>query len=190
MGLRLCMCSMLCRPVSCVSNNSSNNALLQQPAAVIIADCHPVVILLCAFLFLSPLLTLGICWLWMALDHRGSRPTLRLITSPLADRLQRWHQALSGHPDKVFARYVLEGLREGFCIGFTPASTLFSAPSNMQLARLHPTVISDYISKEVEEGRTFGPGQIQGLHINRMGVVPRPMEADHQSVSPRGCQRQ
>ena len=57
----------------------------------------------------------------------------------------------------MFARYVLEGLREGFRIGFTPASTLSPAPSNMQSARLHPTVISDYISKEVEEGRMFGP---------------------------------
>ena len=76
----------------------------------------------------------------------------------------------------MFARYVLEGLREGFRIGFTPASTLSPAPSNMQSARLHPTVISDYISKEVEEGRMFGPflpGQIPVLHINRMGVVPK-----------------
>ena len=105
-----------------------------------------------------------------------------------------WQRALSGHPDKVFARYVLEGLREGFRIGFTPASTLSPAPSNMQSGRLHPTVISDYISKEVEEGRMFGPF-LPGLAHKPHGGGPEgphpwPMEADHRSVSPRGCQRE
>ena len=61
-------------------------------------------------------------------------------------------------------------------IGFAHGSTLHAAPSNMQSARLHPAAISSYLSKEVDGRRMSGPflpGQIPGLHINRMGVVPK-----------------
>ena len=64
-------------------------------------------------------------------------------------------------------RYVL---KHGFRVGFTHGSTLYAAPSNMQWARLHPAV------KEVDGRRMLGPflqGQIPGLHVNRMGVVPK-----------------
>ena len=62
MGPRPCMGSMLCwqsKPVSFVSDNSGNNALLQQPAAVFVipldlADCHPVVIVLAHSHFCPP----------------------------------------------------------------------------------------------------------------------------------------
>jgi hypothetical protein len=46
----------------------------------------------------------------------------------------------------------------------------------MQSARLHPAVISSYLSKEVDGRRMSGPflpGHIPGLHINRKGVVPK-----------------
>ena len=143
----------------------SNQPRFCDTTIIDLADCLPVVIVLAHSHFCPPR---PVCLL-SALD--GPRPrgletahlALRLITSLLADRLPHWYRALPGHTDKVFAHYVLEGLREGFRIAFTPAGTLSPAPSNMQSARLHPTVISDYISKEVEEGRMFGPflpGQI------------------------------
>ena len=94
-------------------------------------------------------------------------------------------------------RYVLEGLEHGLCAGFAHGSTLHAAPSNMQSARLHPAAISSYLSKEVDGRRMSGPflpGQIPGLHINRMGVVlkgqhPWPMETDHRSVQHGGWKR-
>ena len=93
--------------------------------------------------------------------------------------------------------YVLEGLEHGFRVGFAHGSTLHAAPSNMQSARLHPAAISSYLSKEVDGRRMSGPflpGQIPGLHINRMGVVlkgqhPWPMETDHRSLQHGGWKR-
>ena len=110
------------------------------------------------------------------LAKQTTHPALLLIASPLTDCLPRWHLRLSGHPDRVFVRYVLEGLEHGFHVGFAHSSTLHAAPSNMQSARLHPAVISSYLSEEVDGRRMSGPflpGQITGLHINRMGVVPK-----------------
>ena len=104
----------------------------------------------------------------------ASHRSLRHISSPLTARLARWRQALAGHPDRVFARYILEGLEHGFRVGYNAGTPLFPTPGNMHSARLHPEVIDGYISKETEEGRMLGPfslGQLPGLHVNRMGVV-------------------
>ena len=101
--------------------------------------------------------------------------SLGRISSPLSDRLAQWRRALEGHPDRAFTGYVLGGLEHGFRVGYT-GTRLSSAPSNMYSARLHPTTIDSYISTEVEEGRMLGPfglGQVGGLHVNRMGVVPK-----------------
>ena len=43
-------------------------------------------------------------------------PQLMGVATPL--RLEAWARALAAHPDQAFARYILDGLREGFRIGF------------------------------------------------------------------------
>ena len=45
---------------------------------------------------------------------------LRAIASPL--RWQEWQLALRSHPDKVFAIYLVEGIKEGFRVGFKYSS--------------------------------------------------------------------
>ena len=119
--------------------------------------------------------------LW-ALD--GARPPagysypaqLRHVRSPLTARLLAWRRALGGHPDGAFARYVLEGIEKGFRIGYDYSTPLRASARNMQSARLHPGVITEYLSAELAEGRVLGPfhpGSVPGLHLNRMGVVPK-----------------
>ena len=39
-------------------------------------------------------------------------PLLTAQSTPL--EWQEWHQALLGHPDKAFTKYLVEGIREGF----------------------------------------------------------------------------
>ena len=98
------------------------------------------------------------------------------LLPPLTERLPRWQQALAGHPDRAFAQYVLNGIEHGFHVGFAHGSRLGPASRNMCSATLHPTVINSYISTELQEGRMAGlfpPGSVPGLHINRMGVVPK-----------------
>ena len=110
-------------------------------------------------------------------ELRSVHHDLLRVRSPLSERLPRWHTALAGHPDRDFVHYVLHGLETGFRVGFDHASPLGGGVSrNMQSAHLHPAVIDSYIGTEVAEGRMFGPfpqGHIPGLHMNRMGVIPK-----------------
>ena len=78
-------------------------------------------------------------------------PELEGMQSPLTDRRQQWQECLSAHPDKRFVDYILDGIKEGFRVGFDYASPLRSTSRNMQSAVAHPRVIENYIMGEVEE---------------------------------------
>ena len=98
------------------------------------------------------------------------------IRSPLSIHLQQWVTALSGHPDRIFVDYIVEGLRHGFRVSFDYVSQLSSADRNMPSTNTHSLVIDTYIAREVQEGRMLGPfhaDRMPMLHINRMGVVPK-----------------
>ena len=65
---------------------------------------------------------------------------------------------LCGHPDRHKVEYVLTGFREGFRLGFHPGSVkLKSAKDNCPSSQKHPSVIDNYLTKEVSLGRVFGP---------------------------------
>ena len=94
---------------------------------------------------------------------------LYLVSTPLC--LDAWAAALVSHPDWAIARYICDGLRFGFRIGFQYGSPLKSASSNML------STTADYIQQELSHGRMLGPiHSFQGLpplHINRLGVIPK-----------------
>ena len=74
--------------------------------------------------------------------------------------------------------FFLQGLSEGFRIGFDYASpiTLKSAKTNMQSARLHAEVVDDYLQTEISLGHVAGPflaEAIRGGHASRFGVIPK-----------------
>jgi len=77
------------------------------------------------------------------------------VSTPL--NVAAWEEALSSHPDRAYARYIGDGLRQGFRIGFQYGSPLKSATSNMDSTRLHPEVITQYIADELRRGRMLGP---------------------------------
>ena len=107
---------------------------------------------------------------------RGPLPELQGISSPLTGHLLHWRRALAAHPDRAFAMYVLNGIEHDFRVGFAHGSPLTPTLHNMHPAALHPEAIDSYIGTETQEGRMLGPfppGRIRGLHINRMGVVPK-----------------
>ena len=65
---------------------------------------------------------------------------------------------LFGQPDRHKVEYVLTGFREGFRLGFHPESMkLKSAKANCPSSQKHPSVINNYLAKEVSLGRVFGP---------------------------------
>ena len=81
------------------------------------------------------------------------------------------------HPDRQKVDYVLNGFRYGFRLGFhAEITTLKSAKANCPSAVQHPSVITEYLAKEVSLGRVFGPTPVpavDSLQINRFGVIPK-----------------
>ena len=77
------------------------------------------------------------------------------VRTPL--RAEAWDRALASYPDRAFARYISHGLRHGFRIGFNRHAPLKSATSNMGSTHQHPTVIKEYIRKELSLGHMLGP---------------------------------
>ena len=91
--------------------------------------------------------------------------------------MEKLRQEVLTHPDQSFVTYVLDGLQNGFRVGFNPASvSLKSATQNMPSASLQPSVIDDYLYTELAKGRVAGPFSsppLPHLHISRFGVIPK-----------------
>ena len=78
----------------------------------------------------------------------GKRPPTQLmvpaslstIHTPL--HVGHWANRLQSHPDQEFTTYLLQGLTEGFRVGFSYGSVLLRpSKNNMVLAREHPEVV-------------------------------------------------
>ena len=99
-------------------------------------------------------------------------PELSRVTTPLS--IRAWQEALSSHPDQALARYICEGLEQGFRIGFQRGSP---AQSNLGSASSHPEVVSEFIENERSLSRLLGPipetSSLPPLQVNRIGVVPK-----------------
>ena len=67
-------------------------------------------------------------------------------------RLAAWQKGLADHPDQRFAKYVLQGLREGFRVGFQyQTSGLQQSHRNMLI--IQPLEVRIYISNQLEAER-------------------------------------
>lgn len=87
-----------------------------------------------------------------------------------------WEKQLAGHPDRQFVRYILQGLDQGFRIGFQHSSSrLQQAGSNMWIK--DPKVVSDYIAEELAVGRLveLSADEAIGLkiHCSPIGIIPK-----------------
>ena len=109
-------------------------------------------------------------------EIRGTHPNLTVkANSPLL--LAAWSAALRSHPDADFTGYLLDGIEQGFRIGYNYHSQpCQSAKQNLPSANDHPRIIADYLSSEVAKGRMLGPfpvSSIPDIQINRIGVIPK-----------------
>ena len=106
--------------------------------------------------------------------HDHTIPALSQVTTPLV--IPAWEAALGTHPDKAFVRYISNGLRHGFRVGFQHQSPLRSTTSNMPSALEHPDTVQRYIADELAKGRMLGPvtpDLHSSLHINQFRVIPK-----------------
>lgn len=101
---------------------------------------------------------------------------MRQIDSPL--HWQEWDRCLAAHPDQHFRRYIVEGIKCGFRIGFDyrKQADTRSLSNNMLSAREHPEVVNEYLARECSEGRVLGPldpSQYPFIHTSPFGVIPK-----------------
>ena len=82
---------------------------------------------------------------------------------------------LSNHLNQPQVAFVLDGLRNGFRLGFHHSRKLKSATTNKPSAKQHPDVIDRYLANEVSLGRVAGPFSsppLPNLHISSFDVIP------------------
>ena len=97
---------------------------------------------------------------------------VHVVCSPL--NVSAWQRALQDHPDQRFVGYILEGIVDGFHIGFDRSHSLLPARRNLPSAEEHGDVLASYIEKELALGRFVGPFDASPTwHINRVGVIPK-----------------
>ena len=97
------------------------------------------------------------------------------ITTPLLSEV--WEEELADHPDQVFAAYVVNGIKQGFRVGYDRSKPLASCSANMVSALEHPDVVSNYLGQELLLNRmvVVHPVQVPYIHchISPFGVIPK-----------------
>ena len=71
-------------------------------------------------------------------------------------RPERFAHMLRNYPDTEFVQYFVEGLRNGFRLGYTGLQFERTTP-NARTARDYPQIVRDYVAKEVSSKHTIGP---------------------------------
>ena len=91
-------------------------------------------------------------------------------------KLEAWRVALSGHPDPVFARYILRSIKGGFSIGFNSNPVVLKCKNaNLLSASEQPAVVDKYLEAELKAGRII---EVQAsdrnmVHCSPFGVIPK-----------------
>ena len=96
------------------------------------------------------------------------------ITTPLKEA--QWERALERHPDREFVRWLLQGIREGFRIGYDRSNRCTPSKRNLGSARDDPLVVEQYLLKELELGRILGPfnpHSFGNIQISPFQVIPK-----------------
>lgn len=68
-------------------------------------------------------------------------PGVDVVNTPL--RWSEWERELANYPDRKFASFIVDGIRQGFRVGFDYSVKLVGGrtPSNMHSASSHPEPI-------------------------------------------------
>ena len=127
------------------------------------------------------------------INNLSGNGKLAPVITPL--QTQNWAELLCKHPDQSFVDYILQGLQQGFHIGYKRGGRLLAASKNMLSALDHPEVVQKYLQDERQKGRVLGPfdlGELPGLHVSKFGVIPKSNQPGKWRLildlsSPNGC---
>ena len=99
---------------------------------------------------------------------------LRHIETPV--RLSVWQEALANHPDQSFAKYILNGLKEGFRIGFNHKEAKLQQGTHNMPCSNHK-VVSEYLETELNLNRLVKlsdrEAALAGIHCSPIGIIPK-----------------
>ncbi len=88
-----------------------------------------------------------------------------------------WERELATHPDRDRVSYLLNGLRNGFRIGYNYRhNSCRSRARNMASASMHSQVVEEYLRKECSAGRVVGPLSLRdfpSVQVSPFGVTPK-----------------
>ena len=80
---------------------------------------------------------------------------VQVILTPLD--LSAWCYFLCGHPDRDLVHFFLQGISEGFRVGFNYQNTVLKpARKNLACAISHPKVVDEYLKTEVRKTHPSG----------------------------------
>ncbi|XP_067088810.1 uncharacterized protein [Osmerus mordax] len=88
----------------------------------------------------------------------------------------RLSDALSGHPNRCFVKYLLTGLRKGFMVGVECVPTVTHVCNNLQSALREPDVVDALLAKEIGKGYLLGPfveSPFPVFRVSPIGVATR-----------------
>ena len=89
---------------------------------------------------------------------------------------------MARHPDRGFAEYVLDGIQQGFRVGFDyKRHHCRPAKKNMRSATQFPQVISKYLDAECKLGRVVAledSEASQSIQTSPFGVIPKKGKPD------------
>ena len=88
---------------------------------------------------------------------------------------ESWSSELSLHPDRAYVHYILDGIANGFRIGFDRTCPL-RLPSSMSLTQNH-SIISEYLRRESSLGRMqcllIAAASSTSVHLSPVGAIPK-----------------
>ena len=101
--------------------------------------------------------------------------TAGVVSTPLIST--NWSSALDTYPNRVLVDFFIQGITQGFRIGFSYGSQpLKGAKRNLEGALSHQEVVENYLQTEVSLRRVAGPYSTTSLpncQISRFGVIPK-----------------
>ena len=98
------------------------------------------------------------------------------ITTPL--RAEAWNFRLRNCPDKKFAEYIVQGIKEGFHIDVDRYLACRSSSRNMKSVNDHPAVVEEYLAREIALGRSLCLRNTEASMLpefisSPIGVIPK-----------------
>ena len=109
----------------------------------------------------------------LCVSFPAALPSVSAVTPLVAEQFA-WE--LRFHPQQPQLDFVLDGIRHGFKLGFSPSQKLKSAKKNKPSATQHASVIDAYLANEVSLGRVAGPFNsppFPNLQLSSFGVIPK-----------------